>query len=139
VLGFMEDLRALEQGLNRRSKAMLNRQGVTGPQRLAVRVVGRLGSVRPAQLARLLHSHPSSVTRLVRTLEARGLIRRIADPRHRGRVLLEVGPKAGRVERLRAGTVESAVQEALDAASPRDVAATRRVLGLVTRRLVALK
>ncbi len=137
VLGFMKDLWALEQGLNQRSRAMLGRHGVTGPQRLVVRVVGRLGPVSPAQLARVLHLHRSSVTRLMHRLEERGLVRRTPHPSHRGRFLLTLGPRGGRVERVGAGTVESAVRAALKAADPRDVQATRRVLALVTKRLVA--
>jgi DNA-binding MarR family transcriptional regulator len=135
VLGFMKELWALEQGLNQHSRAMLSRHGVTGPQRLVVRVVGRLGPVSPAQLARVLHIHPSSVTRLTRRLEERQFIRRTTHPAHRGRFLLELGPRGGRVERLSSGTVESAVQAALYAAGAQDIAATRRVLGLVTERL----
>ncbi len=137
VLAFMKELWALEQGLNRRSKAMQSSHGVTGPQRLVVRVVGRLGSVSPARLARVLHLHPSSISRLVRRLEAQDLIVRKADPAHRGRVLLELGPRGGRVERQVVGTVEQAVRTALRSADPRDVAATRRVLDLVAARLSA--
>jgi trehalose-phosphatase len=136
VLGFMKDLWALEQGLNQRSKAMLGRHGVTGPQRLVVRVVGRLGPVSPAQLARVLHLHPSSVTRLTHRLEERGLIRRTPHPSHQGRYLLTLGSRGGRVEQIGAGTVESAVRSALRTAGPRDLQATRRVLTLVTKRLI---
>jgi trehalose 6-phosphate phosphatase len=135
VLHFMKDLWALEQGLQRRSRVSQASHGVTGPQRLVVRVVDRLGPISPARLARVLHLHPSSVTRLVRRLVARGLIRRTPNPEHRGRFLLSLGPRGGRVERLDAGTVESAVSAALKAAGPRDIAATRRVLELVTSRL----
>lgn len=135
VLEFMQELWRLEQGLNQRSKAMLARHGVTGPQRLVVRVVGRIGPVTPATLARVLHLHPSSVTRLVRKLVAKRFIRRTQDPTHRGRHLLVLGPMGGRVERLGGGTVESAVSAALSMASARDLQATRRVVALVTRRL----
>jgi trehalose 6-phosphate phosphatase len=136
VLGFMKDLWALEQGLNQRSRAMLGRHGVTGPQRLVVRVVGQLGPLSPAQLARELHLHPSSVTRLTRRLERSGLIRRAPHPAHRGRFLLTLGPRGGRVEKVGAGTVESAIRSALRTAGPRDLQATRRVLALVTKRLL---
>jgi trehalose 6-phosphate phosphatase len=136
VLGFMKDLWALEQGLHQRSKAMLARHGVTGPQRLVIRVVGRLGPISPAQLARELHLHPSSVTRLLRRLEARRLVHRTPQPTHRGRMLVQLGPRGGEVERLAAGTVETTVRSALEVADARDVAATRRVIALVTERLV---
>jgi len=135
TLAFMKELWALEQGLNRHSRAMLRRHGVTGPQRMAVRVVGRLTPVSPARLARVLHLHPSSVTRLVRRLEVRGLIRRSPDPDHRGRLLLEVGPAGRRLERIEVGSAESIVRAALRRASPRDVEATRRVLAQLTDQL----
>jgi DNA-binding MarR family transcriptional regulator len=137
VLGFMKELWALEQGLNSRSKAMLSNHGVTGPQRLVVRIVSRLGPISPAQLARMLHIHRSSVTRLVRKLEARRIIRRTPDPRFPRRFLLELGARGGRVERLRAQTVESAVEAALRSATAQDVAATRGIIALVARRLMA--
>ena len=135
VLAFMKDLWALEQGLNQRSKAMLGRYGITGPQRLVVRVVGQIGPLTPAQLARVLHLHPSSVTRLIRKLEARSFITRRSHPTHRGMFLLALGSRGGRVERLHAATVESAVRSALQAAGAQDLEATRRVLSLVTARL----
>jgi len=135
VLEFMQELWGLEQGLNQRSKAMLSRYGITGPQRLVVRVVGRLGPISPASLARVLHLHPSSVTRLVRRLEARSHIRRTPDPAHGGRFLLALGSRGRRIEKLGGGTVESAIRSALATASPSDVEATRRVIALVSRRL----
>ena len=133
----MQELWGLEQGLNRRSKAMLTRYGVTGPQRLVVRVVGQLGPVSLASLARVLRLHPSSITRLVRRLEARRLIRRAPDPSRDGRFLLELGPEGGRLDRPSDGTVESAIRSALSVAAPSDVDATRRVITLVTKRLAS--
>jgi DNA-binding MarR family transcriptional regulator len=133
----MQELWGLEQGLNQRSMAMLTRHGVTGPQRLLVRVVGRLGPITPASLARVLHLHPSSVTRLVQKLEARSFVRRTEDPAHRGRHLLVLGSRGGRVERLGGGTVESAVRSALSKAGASDVEATRRVIALITKRLTS--
>lgn len=137
VLEFMQELWGLEQGLNRQSKAMLARYGVTGPQRLVVRIVGRIGPITPASLARVLHLHPSSVTRLVRRLEARDFIRREPDPARRGRHLLVLGSRGGRVERLGEATVEGAIRSALAAARPADVRACRRVIALLTDRLTS--
>lgn len=137
VLEFMQELWGLEQGLNQRSMAMLTRHGVTGPQRLLVRVVGRLGPITPASLARVLHLHPSSVTRLVQKLEARSFVRRTEDPAHRGRHLLVLGSRGGRIERLDGGTVESTVRSALAKAGASDVRATRRVIALITKRLTS--
>lgn len=135
VLDFMRDLWALGQGLERRSKAMQARHGVTGPQRLLVRVVGQLGPVSQAELARVLHLHRSSVTRLVRRLERRRLVRRVPRPGQPGRQLVELSEGGRRVERLRSGTIEGAVRAALGAVSPEDARAAARVLEEVTRRL----
>jgi trehalose 6-phosphate phosphatase len=136
VLEFMRTLWALEHGLNRRSKEMHRLFGVTGPQRLVVRVVARVGPVTPGRLAKVLHLHPASVTRLARALERRGLLRRRCDPLDRRRLLLELGPGAARVERLEAGTIEEAVRAALEQATPADVAAARRVVEAIAAGLL---
>ena len=127
-LEFMRTLWALEHGLNRRSKDMLRRFGVTGPQRLVVRVVGSIGPVTPGQLAKVLHLHPASVTRLAHALERRGFLRRRPDPLDRRRLLLELGPAAPRIERIAAGTIEAEVSAALERSDPGDVAGARRVV-----------
>ncbi len=137
VLGFMQALWALEQGLNRRSKAMHRAHGITGPQRLVVLVVARLGPMAPGQLARVLHLHPASVTRLARTLERRGLLRRRPHPSDRRQVLLELAPGGRRVAGRRSGTVEAAVRDALVGAAGADVAAAVRLVGRVAARLGA--
>lgn len=117
VLAFMRALWALEHGLNSRSKAMNRKMGVTGPQRLVLRVIAQLGPLSQKQLAAVLHLHPASVTRLARGLQARRMLRRRVDPADRRRLVLEIGPAAGRVSLPAAGTVEAAVREALAGAS----------------------
>ncbi len=137
VLSFMQALWALQQGLNRRSKAMFRASGVTGPQRLVVLTVARLGPIAPGQLARLLHLHPASVTRLARTLEDRSLLRRRPHPRDRRQLLLEVAPRARRVANQRTGTVESAVRAALARAPDSEVKAAVRLIRRVAAKLGA--
>jgi DNA-binding MarR family transcriptional regulator len=132
VLGFMQALWALEQGLNRRSKAMLKAHGVTGPQRLAVLVVARLGAIAPGRLARVLHLHPASVTRLARTLERRGFLRRRPHPSDRRQVLLEIAPRGRAVATRRRGTVEQALRTALSQTSRAEIETTLKVLARVT-------
>lgn len=61
------------------SARMEGRLGVTGPQRLAIRIMARREGIGPADLALLLHVHRSAATGLVRRLEAKGLIRREVD------------------------------------------------------------
>lgn len=137
VLGFMRTLWALEQGLNRASKAMSRRLGVTGPQRLVLRVVDRLGPISPGALAGVLHLHPASVTRLARTLERRRMLHRRPDPRDRRRLRLELGPAAAHANRATEWTVEEAVRAALASSSAREVAVARRVVERLADALLA--
>jgi len=135
VLGFLRLLWALEQGLNQTSKAMLRRHGVTGEQRLLVRVLGKLGPTPPGRLAEILHVHPASVIRIARPLERRGVVVRRPHPTDGRQVLLSLGRAARRIDRLDAGTVEAAVRSALARASKGDVERARRVLLEVSRQL----
>lgn len=137
VFGFMQALWALEQGLNRRSKAMHRAHGITGPQRLVVLVVARLGPIAPGRLAGVLHLHPASVTRLARALERRGLLRRRPHPGDRRQILLELAPGGRRVAGRRSGTVEAAVRDALARASRVEVSSAVRLVGRVAARLGA--
>ena len=132
VLTFMQVLWELEQGLNRRSKAMLREHGVTGPQRLVVRVVGRLGPISLASLARVLHLHPASVTRLSRTLERKGMVRRSPHPTDKRQLLLELGPVGARLIRTSGGTVEQAISRVLAQSNPAEVETATAVLRRAT-------
>lgn len=135
VLDFMRLLWALEQGLNQRSKAMWRRHGVTGPQRLLVRVLGELGPTPPVRLAEVLHLHPATVVRIARPLEARGVLRRSRHPTDGRQVLLSLTPAARRFERLEVGTVEGAIRAAVESVPAADLSRARSVLAEVTRRL----
>lgn len=135
VLGFMQVLWALGHGLNQTSKAMLGRTGVTGPQRLVLLVAARTGPVGLAELARVLRLHPASVTRLARSLERQGLLRRTPHPTDGRRLVVELGPAGHRVVQRKTGTVESAVRDVFRKARSADVEATLRVLQELARRL----
>lgn len=50
--------------------------------------VGRAGPMTPGQLARSEHVQPPSMTRIIERLEARGYLRRDADPTDRRQVLV---------------------------------------------------
>ncbi len=50
--------------------------------------VGRAGPMTPGQLAKSEHVQPPSMTRIIERLEARGFVRRDADPSDRRQVLV---------------------------------------------------
>ena len=61
ALDFMRSLWALDHALQSRSKAMAAALGVTGPQRMVVRLVGRFPDIAAGSLAELLMIHPSTL------------------------------------------------------------------------------
>ena len=128
ALQFMQLLWSVVEGLEKTSKRMAGELGVTGPQRLALRVVGLLPGVSAGEVAAILHVHPSTLTGVLRRLVAQRLVNRLGDPRDRRRTILRLTARGERVNAAPGGTVEAAVAETLTATSSSDRAATRRVL-----------
>jgi DNA-binding MarR family transcriptional regulator len=135
VLEFMQLLWAVVHGLERSSKRMSTALGVTGPQRLVLRVVGLFPGLSAGDLATILHVHPSTLTGVLQRLTSQKLLSRIDDPRDRRRAILRLTRGGRRVNAVRAGTVESAVAAALTGVSPVDRVATTRVLQRLARYL----
>ena len=135
VLQFMKLLWALVHGLERASKRMKGEIGITGPQRLVLRVVGLFPGLSAGDLAAVLHVHPSTLTGVIQRLVTQRLLDRTRDPRDGRRAVLRLSERGSRANTMRRGTVESAVATALENVSPRDRAATRRVLEQVARHL----
>src|SRR5262245_42577654 len=138
VLDFMRLLWSIEHGLQRISKRMESERGITGPQRLVLRVVGRFPGLSASELAHIVRLHPSTITGILQRLEARGLLERARDPSDARRGRLRRRPKAVGHVRSARGTVESAVVAALDHVGAGNVRAARKVLTEVARRLEAL-
>lgn len=113
VLEFMRLLWAVDHQLKSTSKQMERELGLTGPQRLTVLLLGRFPGLTLGQLARLLYVHPSTLTGVVKRLEARGYLERRVDPLDARKAHL-VLTDAGRALNVpAAATVESAVQRVL--------------------------
>lgn len=128
VLDFMRLIWAVDHALQRTSKKMESTIGVTGPQRLVLRIVGRFPGISAGDLARLLHVHPSTLTGILARLEQHGSIRRRADPRDRRRSLLGLTDRGRHFDVATEGTIEAAVSRALAEISPGKVQAARDVL-----------
>ena len=71
VLQFMRLMWAVDHKLQSVSKRMTSRIGLTGPQRFAVRCIGRRPGLAAGELATLLHLDPGTVT---------GILKRLARP-----------------------------------------------------------
>ncbi len=128
TLGFMRLLWVLDHSLHSASKRMNTELGVTGPQRLVIRVVGRVPDITAGGVSGLLQVDPSTLTGVFHRLVRKGYLRRERDKRD-GRVAhFRLTPKGARVDRALAGTVEAAIRKALSGQPRMDVAAAQRVL-----------
>jgi DNA-binding MarR family transcriptional regulator len=126
---------AVDHALQRRSKSMAAAFGITGPQRLVIRIIGRFPSIHAKQLAEILHLHPSSLTALLKRLEGRRLIRRRPDARDRRRVLLGLTRQGQVFNRDMPGTIEAALQRTLRSIAARDLDGAQIVLSRFAREL----
>src|SRR5690349_4578534 len=113
TLGFLGALWSLDQELRALSKGMQRQLGVTGPQRLALRIIGLSPRLPASALASALHLHRSTVSGLILRLARKGLVQRLGDPRDARRVLLVLTERGVRINSRRRGTVESAVSRSL--------------------------
>lgn len=136
VLQFMQLLWAITHGLQTTSKRMTRDLGVTGPQRLVLRVIGLFPGASPGTLARVLHVHPSTLTGVLHRLTSQGLLERTADPDDGRRSILRLTARGTRVNAMGRGTVEAAIRRALRQVSDADRAATRRVFTALTEQLL---
>ena len=128
VLQFMRLLWQLEHALQKTSKHMAGRLGVTGLQRLVIRILGLFPEVSAGEIATILHVHPSTLTGVFNRLKQQGLIARSADRRDRRRALLTLTARGRRLNALKKGTVEAGVRRALRDVSRADRDVARRVL-----------
>jgi DNA-binding MarR family transcriptional regulator len=113
VLEFMRLIWAVDHGLQAASKRMEATIGVTGPQRLVIKLLGRFPGMNAGQLADVLRVHPSTVTGILKRLERRRLVARRPDPRDRRRRFLGLTARGRALDVAVGGTIESAVRDVL--------------------------
>ncbi|MGH9442587.1 MAG: MarR family winged helix-turn-helix transcriptional regulator [Thermoanaerobaculia bacterium] len=134
---FLQLLWAVDHALQSASKRMQLSLGVTGPQRLVLRIVGGRPGISPGGLAAVLHVDPSTLTGILRRLIAQGRLRSIPDPADRRRVILTLSEKGRRFDRTAPGTVEAGVRRTISSAPSGDIAAASRVLRRLAKNLEA--
>src|SRR5258706_14182804 len=131
VLEFLRLIWALDHRIQQASKRMERSIGLSGPQRIVLRIVGRIPGITAGRSAGILHIHPGTLPSLLGRLERRRLVRRRVDAGDRRRVLVELTPSGKRLDVEAPGTVESAVCAALAAMRPEDVDGARRVISAI--------
>ncbi len=128
VIEFMRLLWAVDHGLAASSKQMAALYGVTGPQRLVIRIVARHPGIAAGRIAEILHVHPSTLTGVLSRLSARKLLTRQVDPADGRRALFSLTASGKRLDELRSGTIEAKVRRALGKMSARELEAASKVL-----------
>lgn len=128
---FLRLVWAVDHALQSTSKRMARSLGVTGPQRLVIRIIGLRPGTSPGELAEILHLHPSTLTGVLKRLIAARLISSGPDPRDRRRALLSLTPRGRELDRHRQGTVEASVRRTLSGLAPREVQTAAKVLRLL--------
>lgn len=135
VLDFMRLLWSIEHALQRTSKRMEATVGVTGPQRLVLRIVSKTPGLSAGALARTIHLHPSTVTGIVQRLVRKGLLGRERDPHDNRRVRLHARARSRVLTAASNGTVEAAIRRALARLPARRVQNARGVLAAIAEAL----
>lgn len=135
ALDFMRLLWSIEHGLQKMSKRMESDIGITGPQRLVLRVVGRFPGLSAGEVAHIVRLHPSTITGVLQRLGARGLIARERDPADSRRARLRLKPAAAAYIDRSSGTVERAVTQALRKVGPAKVRTAKSVLDALAEAL----
>jgi DNA-binding MarR family transcriptional regulator len=113
TLQFLQGVWELVHALDVRSKRMALTLGVTGPQRLVIRLVGQKPSQTASEISQMLGKHPSTLTGVLARLEDRGLIDREIDAADRRRARFTLTAAGKKIDRERRGTVEAATRRAL--------------------------
>ena len=135
TLRFMQRLWDLVHALDVRSKRMAKTLGVTGPQRLVLRVLGRSPAMAASDIAETLGMHPSTLTGILRRLEGHRMIERKVDDADRRRARFRLTARGQQIDRERKGTVEAAVRRALGRADATIIGKTSVMLTLLTEEL----
>ena len=135
VLDFIRLLWQVDHALQTRSKRMAREIGLTGPQRLVLRILGRYPGLPAGELAALLHLHPSTLTGIVSRLQAGGWITRRPDPKDRRRALFGLTERGRAIDSSDPLTIEGVVRRLLDSSQNGEGEATRRFLQALAQEL----
>jgi DNA-binding MarR family transcriptional regulator len=132
---FLRTLWSLTHELRALSKRMRSRLGLTGPQRLVIRILGSTPDLSATELAELIELHPSTLTGILRRLEERGFIARGSHPHDARRAVLRLTAAGLRMNRKNEHTVEAAVSRALGRLDRSTIGTTKRALDAVIEQL----
>ncbi len=132
ALEFLQRLWQLNHALEKLSSQMEKRIGVTAPQRMIIRCIGKSPGMAPSRLAQILHLDPGTISATISRLEDKGFVVRKRDRVDKRRVSLSLTARGKKLDRPTRGTVEHGMERLLAGARPADIAATRKLLEHLT-------
>lgn len=132
VLQFLRALWHLNHRLEVASSEMLRTRGLTGQQRMLLRVVQQLQPVSAGMLAATLHVHAGTLSTSLRRLERRGLLSRQRDSVDGRRVTVTLTDAGMTLVSITQGTVEACVEEVLRTTDARLTEATLDMLARIS-------
>lgn len=134
-LNVLSQLWRVNHALEKLSRQMLVSIGVTGPQRLALRIIGHTPDLSATALARALRLDPSTVTGILRRLQEAGMLERTPDLQDARRVRLRLTEQGRAVDTRAQGTVEAAMTRTLEGMTPEARAAVVAFLDTFEKQL----
>jgi MarR family transcriptional regulator, organic hydroperoxide resistance regulator len=133
VRSFLKRFRTLDHEFQALSKRMRPLYGITGQQRVVIRIVGQQPDISPGRIADSMKVHPSTLTGLLARLEGRGLIERRIDPSDRRRARCRLTALGRQYNTLQRGTIQWAIQIGLAGIPRAKIQAAEEVLDALSR------
>lgn len=96
------------------SKRLQKRLGITSPQRIALRIIGKYPGITPGHLAAVLHVHAGTVSAVLRRLEAKKLVERRPHGRDGRRVALGLTPAGRELDAPDPASIEGSLSRVLE-------------------------
>lgn len=110
------------------SKQMIRTVGVTGPQRMVLRIVSRKPGISATGICGAARIHASTLTGILERLVRGGFLERARDDEDGRRARFQLTAAGRRIVEQRRGTVESGMMASLGRLSPEERAGVRRWL-----------
>lgn len=118
----------VNHALERLSVRMEKEIGISAPQRMMIRFIGKYPEITPGRLADALHLDPGTVSATLARLERKRLIQRRRDSRDKRRVIVGLTDAGRALDRPASGTFEQAAAILLTRTPRRDIDAARSFL-----------
>jgi DNA-binding MarR family transcriptional regulator len=134
---FMRSVWRFNHALERASRRMESRRGVTIQQRLLVRFVGKYPGTTASQLAAYFHLDPGTISAALTRLEQKGLFERRRTHRDRRRVTLGLTAAGRALDGEPADAIDRALETLIGASAATEGAIARSLLERLATELEA--